>query len=138
MFANHEDGGSQGGHLIFSVDENSKFNLISWQSKRISWVVRSNLTAETLALSDGIDHAIYLSVLLKELYPKFKTTDIPIEIFTDNKSLHGTVHSKKFVTEKRLRINIGATKELINHKKVINILLDKKWKPTCRLFNQNY
>ena len=35
VFANHEDGGSQGGHLIFSVDENSKFNLISWQSKRI-------------------------------------------------------------------------------------------------------
>ena len=75
-----------------------------------------------MALSDGVDHAIYLSVLLKELYPKFKTIDIPTEIFTDNKSLHGTIHSKKFVTEKRLQINIGATKELINHKKVINIL----------------
>ena len=42
-------------------------NLISWQSKRIKRIVRSSLAAETLALSDGVDHAIYLSVLLKEL-----------------------------------------------------------------------
>ena len=82
---NHEDGGSQGGHLIFLVDENSRLNLISWQSKRIKWVVCSNLAAETL--SDGVDHAIYISVLLKELYPKFKTTNISIYIFTDNKLL---------------------------------------------------
>ena len=82
---NHEDGGSQGGHLIFLVDENSRLNLISWQSKRIKWVVCSNLAAETL--SDNVYHAIYLSVLLKELYPKFKTTNISIYIFTDNKLL---------------------------------------------------
>ena len=66
-FANHEDGGSQGGHLIFLVDENSRFYLISRQLKRITWIVCSSLAAETLALSDGVDHAIYLSVLLKEL-----------------------------------------------------------------------
>ena len=99
-FVNHEDRGSQGGYLIFLVDENSKFNLISWQSKRIKRVIRSSLAAETLALSDSVDHAIYLSVLLKELYPKFKTNDIPIEIVTDNKSLRDAIHSKKFVTEK--------------------------------------
>ena len=121
-FVNHEDRGSQGGYLIFLVDENSKFNLISWQSKRIKRVIRSSLAAETLALSDSVDHAIYLSVLLKELYPKFKTNDIPIEIVTDNKSLRDAINSKKFVTEKWLPIDIGALKELINHNKVINIL----------------
>ena len=66
-FANHEDGGSQGGHLIFLVDENSRFYLISRQLKCIKWIVCSSLAAETLASSDGVDHAIYLSVLLKEL-----------------------------------------------------------------------
>ena len=121
-FVNHEDRGSQGGYLIFLVDENSKFNLISWQSKRIKRVIRSSLAAETLALSDSVDHAIYQSALLKELYPKFKTNDIPIEIVTDNKSLRDAIHSKKFVTEKWLPIDIGALKELINHNKVINIL----------------
>ena len=75
-----------------------------------------------MALSDCVDHAIYLSVLLKELYPKFKTMDISIEIFTDNKLLHDAVHSKNFATEKQFWFNIGALKELINHNKVIDIL----------------
>ena len=127
-FANHEDGGSQGGHLVFLVDENSKFNLISWQSKRIKRAVCSSLAAETLALSDGVDHAIYLSVLFKELYPKFKTTDIAIEIFTNNKLLHDAIHSEKIVTEKPLLIDIRELKELINHNRVINILWTKSEK----------
>ena len=101
---------------------NSRFNLISLQSKHTKQVVCSSLAAETMALSDCVDHAIYLSVLLKELYPKFKTTDISIEIFTDNKLLHDAVHSKNFATEKQFWFNIGALKELINHNTVIDIL----------------
>ena len=54
--------------------------LISGQSKCIKRI-------ET-ALSDGADHAAYLFVLLKQLHPKFKTIDIPIEIFTDNNLLY--------------------------------------------------
>ena len=63
-------------------------------------VAHTSLAAETLALSDRVDHAIYLSVLLKELNPKFKTTDIPIEIFTNNKSLHYAIDSEKFASWK--------------------------------------
>ena len=75
-------------------------DLISWQSKRIKRLVRSSLATETLALSDGVDHIIYLSVSLKELNAKYKTTGILNH--TDNKSLHDVIYSENFVTEKRL------------------------------------
>ena len=38
-YANLENGGSQGAHVIFLVDNNGNAALISWQSKRISSVV---------------------------------------------------------------------------------------------------
>ena len=69
---NHEGRGSQGGYLIFLVDENSKFNLISWQSKRIKRVIRSSLAAETLALSDSVDHAILLVCFIKRVISKIQ------------------------------------------------------------------
>ena len=76
-------GGSQGGHAIFLVDKHNKSNLISWQSKCIKRTVRSTLTAEIIAMMDGVESAIYISVLLKGLHPHLNT--ILIEIYTDNK-----------------------------------------------------
>ena len=80
------DGGSQGGHVIFLVDKHNKSNFISWQSKRIKHIVRSTLAAETIAMMDRVESAIHIFVLLKELHPQLN--NIPIDIYTDNKSLH--------------------------------------------------
>ena len=66
-FGNLHDGGSQGAYLIFMVDENGKCNLITWQSKKIKRVVRSSLAAETLAMSDCIDGAVFISSLYSEI-----------------------------------------------------------------------
>ena len=74
---------SYGGHAIFLVDKHNKSNLISWQSKRIKRTVRSTLTAEIIAMMDGVESAIYISVLLKGLHPHLNT--ILIEIYIDNK-----------------------------------------------------
>ena len=41
---------------------------------------------------------------------------IPIEIYTDNKSLHDAIISKKNVLEKRLRIDIAMLRELFERK----------------------
>ena len=62
-FANHDDGGSQSRNLIFLADEHCNINLLQWQSKQIKWVVHSSLAAETLAMSDGVDSTVYISVL---------------------------------------------------------------------------
>ena len=50
---------------------------------------------------------------------------IYIYIYSDNKSLHDAIHSEKYVSEKRLRIDIGALKELIVQHKSTRILWTK-------------
>ena len=111
--------------MIFLVDKHCNINLVQWQSKRINRVVRSSLAAETLAMSDGFDSAVYISVLLSELYPELNSFKIPIDIYTNNKSLHDAIHSEKYVSEKQLRIDIGALKELIVQNKSTRILWAK-------------
>ena len=91
--------------MIFLVNKHGNINLAQWQSKRIKRVVRSSLAAETLAMSDGVDSAVYISVLLSELYLELSSFEISIDIYTDSKSLHDAIHSEKYVTEKRLRID---------------------------------
>ena len=50
-YANLNDGGSQGGYVIFLTDdEGAKLAPIAWQSKRIKRVVKSTLAAERLCL----------------------------------------------------------------------------------------
>ena len=39
---------------------------MSWQLKQIKQVVRSSLAAETLAMIDGVETALYVNLLLKE------------------------------------------------------------------------
>ena len=46
---------------------------------------------------------------------------IPIEIYTDNKSLHDSIISKKNVLEKRLRIDIAMLRELFEQKRITKI-----------------
>ena len=84
-FGNISNRGSEEGHVIFLVDKHNKSNLISWQSKCIKRIVRGTLAAETIAMMDGVESAIFMSVLLKELHPQLKTSQYTD---TENKSLH--------------------------------------------------
>lgn len=121
-FANLSDGGTQGGHLIVLMGEHGQFSPISWQSKRIKRIVRSTLAGETLAMSEGIDSAIFLSTLYSELCAGSIAHPVPIVCVTDNFSLVDALKSTKFVTEKRLRLEISSIKELIQTKQVDQVL----------------
>ena len=121
-FANLSDGGTQGGHLIVLMGENGHFCPISWQSKRIKRIVRSTLAGETLAMSEGIDSAIFLSTLFSELSAGNPDCPVPIICVTDNFSLVDALRSTKCVTEKRLRLEISSIKELIQTKRVDQVL----------------
>ena len=83
-FANLPDCGSQSGVVIFIRDGNGRRCPVFWQSKKIRRVVKSTLSAETLALLDGAESAVYLSKILREISG---CGDLKIRCFVDNKSL---------------------------------------------------
>ena len=86
-------------------------------------MVRSTLAGETLALADGIDHAIFQSSLYSELTTGNVTTGIlPVKCVTDNYSLVDAIKSTKSMTEKRLRLEISGIKELIQTKRIQHVL----------------
>ena len=60
-FRNLPDGGSQAAYVIglFSTFTET-FHLIDWNSKSVKRIARSTLAAETLALQDAIDKALFL------------------------------------------------------------------------------
>ena len=126
--ANLPDGfSSAGGYIIFLVGENDKCCPLAWEAKKIRRVVKSTLAAETLALVEAVDMAFYLGCILSEiLYNGSKTLEIPIQCYVDNKSLWDNIHSTKNVSEKRLRIDLGSLKEMLEHKDISEI----KWVET--------
>ncbi|CAG2217386.1 unnamed protein product [Mytilus edulis] len=77
--------------------------------------IRSTLASEALALADGIDCATSLATLYNELVFNKCTTEggITVRCVIDNKDLFEAVHSKKNVSEKRLRLEISCIKEMI-------------------------
>ena len=64
------------------------------------------MTAETIALLDGVELALYMNELFKEFYK----TGLPVEVHSDNQSLWDAQKLSKYVKEKRLRID-----RLISH-----------------------
>ena len=60
-FANLKCGGSQGGPLVFLEGNDRKYMLLAWQSRKLKRIVKSTLTAETLALEEVIEVAYMMS-----------------------------------------------------------------------------
>ena len=56
-------------------------------------------------LCDALDDAIFLQQMISELLFN-KTFSIPINVYTNNRSLHNILNSKNAVSEKRLGVDI--------------------------------
>ena len=83
-------------------------------------MARSTLAAETLAMVDSIDSAIFSASLFTELMTGLiQTETLHITLVTDCKSLHDNLGSGKAVIEKRLRIEMAAIKEALE-RKIVN------------------
>ena len=126
-FANLTDGGSQGGYIIFLVDNNNQYMPIAWQSKSIKRIVKSTLSAETLAMVDLTEACFYYRKLILDLlqledYP----TNIKITCKTDNSCLDDTVHSTTQILDKRLRIEMAILREMVERGEIAEI----SWIPT--------
>ena len=98
-FANLKNGGSPGAFIIFLYG-NNKYAPIAWTSRKLKRVVKSTLSAETLALGESLETCFMIKSLLVELIGKDNYQNIPICYYTDNKSLVDTINSTKLLTEK--------------------------------------
>ena len=122
-FANLPGSGSQGGLIIFLQDSTGARCPIVWQSRKIRRVVKSTLAAETLALVDCAEAAIFVKQILVELSACW---DLPINCYVDNKSLFDSLNSSKNVDDRRLRIDLAVLCEMIERNEIHSI----KWVDT--------
>ena len=91
-FGNLSDGGSQGGFVIFLKDKNKRRCPIFWQSRKLRRVVKSTLSAETLALVECAEAASYLGRIIMDIVKCHPST---VHCFVDNKSLVEALNSSQ-------------------------------------------
>lgn len=108
-FANLPDRGSQGAYILFLCDKHGEYCIITWQSRRIRRVVNSTIAAECLAAVEASEAAIHLKSVLQAIIKK----DLPISLLCDNRSLVDAVHSSTNVENKRLQIDVGVLRDML-------------------------
>ena len=114
-FANLCDNGSQGAFILFLRDEKGSHCPIYWQTREICRVVKSTLAAETLALLESAEAAVYVRAVLSDL---LNGCELKIKCHVDNKSLVDALHSTKSVDDRRLRIDISVSKDMLEKREI--------------------
>ena len=110
------------GYVILLVEDvkyskaEYKCCFISWKSNKIRRICRSTLAAETMAITEGIEEAIYFKSFMSEM-----GISLSIEAFTDNLSLREAMYSTKQVDDKQTRIDIAALQQMLQENKVKQI-----------------
>ena len=116
-FANLKSGSSQGGFIIFMCGS-GKYAPIVWKSIKLKRVVKSTLSAETLALEEALESSFMIKSLLCELLNKEMKSRFISSLLLDNKSLVDTINSAKSLREKRLKVDVCIIREMIEKQKV--------------------
>ena len=115
-----DEASSAGGYVILLVGINNHANTLSWSSNKIKHVVKSTTAAEALSLVNGLEKAVYLQVIICNMF-NIHPREIPIEAIIDNKNLHSIIYSTKLISEKRLGIDIATIKEMLSQGEVNKI-----------------
>ena len=100
--------------ILLSNRKTGVTSVLDWKSLRI---LGSSTAAEALAANDTLDALVYASHVLRELLGA-NVKDIPIELTTDCKNLHNSVHTSTLVENPRLRIDISKLKESLENKEL--------------------
>ena len=124
-FANVAGVGSQGGHITY-VTSGGQTVPIAWHSQKVKRVVKSTQAAETLAMVDAAEAAIYYKNFIMEMLGVKNPRLFPIICKTDSAALHSAVHSNTQILDKRLRIETAILREMLGKKEIASI----SWVPT--------
>ena len=110
-FANLSGGGSQGGMIVFLRDHKGASCPIYWQTRKIRRVVKSTLSAETMALLDCAEAGIFLANVMADIT---SLAPLPVKCYVDNRSLVESLHSSKYIEDKRLRLDIAVISDMLD------------------------
>ena len=110
------------GYFLAISNQDQLMNPIHWKSKIIEKVAEDTKTAETLALENAIDDALYLSSIFSEIYTgDKKRQDIPLVVHTDSKSLLDSIFSTRKVKRKTMRVVISSMQQHLKEGKIKNV-----------------
>ena len=127
LFANVNGAESQGGHIVYATNDEIGIPL-AWQSHKLKRVVKSTHAAETLAMVDAAESAVFLrAMILDFLGCQNKPNILPVECRTDSAALQCAVHSSTQILDKRLRIETAILREMVARGEIDAL----KWVPTC-------
>ena len=110
------------GYFITLSNEENEFNPIHWKSKVIEKVAEDTKTAETLALENAVDDALYISSMITEIYSgENRRQDIPLVVHTDSKSLLESIYSTRKVKRKTMRVVISSLQQHLKMKRIKDV-----------------
>ena len=126
------------GDVVFLCNDFGDSSPIYWKGKTIQQVVSGVKAAETIAVATGINDAIYFAEFLFEIYNgspykrEQEAGSLPVDMYTDSKTLFDSVKSSKQIDEKTFRIKIAEMKQSLqtgklrslNHVVTKNMLAD--------------
>ena len=118
-FANLKGSASQAGFVIFLVDKYRRANIVKWQSRKISRVIKSTLAAEALALLEGAENAYYIKRLIEDILGT--KTNIHVHCISDNRSLVDAINSTNTLTDYRLRIDMSCLRSMVNNGELASV-----------------
>ena len=116
--------------VLLEHPDSGKGNVISWKTRKIQRVCRSVKAAETRALEEGLDEAIHIGRIVKEIYNgRINLKDpeqLPVVARTDSKSVWENLHNTRQCEEKVLRNTIAGIKEQLE----LGLVEEVEWVPT--------
>lgn len=116
-FANLHDLRTQLGFVILLTDHTKRVNWLQYRSYKCKRIVRSVLSGETHAFVDSFDAAY----TIRHDMEKMLNQNIPLNVETDSDSLFKVVNQSSNTTERRLMIDLQATREAYNERKIDNM-----------------
>ena len=121
---------SSRGYVIFlSAGENAC--CLTWAANKVSRVVSSTIESETLALVDGLNHAVWLRGIVAELMYGKDSEEKLISIvgFTDSNQLAQALYSTQHVSNHKLRRDVENIKERLCNGEISEV----RWVPTDQM-----
>ena len=116
-YANNHDLTSQLGRIVLIMDDSNKTIPISFKSYKSRRVTRSVLSAEVIAFADLFDDAMAIRSQMEHALQQ----PVPMHLMTDSKSLFDIISKGSRTSEKRVMLDIHATRQAYQRQEISNI-----------------